>query len=75
VVYSDDKHDYFDLSPEEITELEKSTGTLGAKGGIGAQWARYCNWLWIALIGIFIAKKAAGNQRGPLHARDEMPSS
>ncbi len=75
VVYSDDKNEYFDLDTDDVAKLEASTGSLSSKGGIGAFWARYCNWAWAVLAGLVIAKKAIGGGRGPIQPRDQTPGA
>lgn len=71
VVYNDEKNEYADLDPKDVEELEKFTGSLASKGGAGAFWARYCNWMWAVLIGLVIAKKAIGGRgSGPIQPRE-----
>lgn len=62
VIFNDAKHDYLDLDAEQLKEVEAKTGSLSNAGGIGAHWARYCNWLWVVVAGLFIGKKVIGGK-------------
>src|SRR5436189_6227493 len=62
VIFNDAKHDYVDLDAAQLTQLEAKTGSLSSQGGIGAQWARYCNWVWVVLVGLVIGKKVIGGR-------------
>jgi hypothetical protein len=56
VLYSDQQHKYWDLS--ELSETEKkSVGDLTWKGGIGALWAKYVDYILALIVGLVIVSK------------------
>ena len=62
VLFSDKENSYGDLKPEELANIEKSVGSLGSKGGLHTMWARWVNWLWPVLVGLYLAKKIIGKR-------------